>query len=81
MDRRLLEFQYKLKIKMWRQNLEQRTQELKEKQEVQKEKYNAWTLTLREEFKISIKENAQVETVDKLREWQPKDIRKQTLSG
>lgn len=37
------------------------------------------TQTLREEFKCSIKENAQVKAEDKIRESQPKVIRKQTL--
>ena len=45
----------------------------------QKETYEAWAQTLREEFKFSIKENTQVETEDKIRESQPKVIRKQTL--
>lgn len=35
--------------------------------------------TLREEFKISIKKNTQVETEDKIRESKPKVTRKQTL--
>lgn len=35
---------------MWRQNLEQRIQELKEWEERQKERYEAWTQTLRGEF-------------------------------
>ena len=56
--------QYKDKIKMWRQNLEQRIQELKDQEEWQKESYEAWAQTLRGEFKISIKENTQVETED-----------------
>jgi hypothetical protein len=43
---------------MWRQNLDQRVQELREQEERRKEKYEAWTLTLREEFKIQIKGNA-----------------------
>jgi hypothetical protein len=34
---------------------------------------------LREEFKFSIKENTQVETEDKIRESQPKAVRKQAL--
>lgn len=62
---------------MWRQNLDQRVQELREQEERRKEKYEAWTLTLREEFKIQIKGNAQVKTEDKIRESQPKVIRKQ----
>jgi hypothetical protein len=37
-----------------------------------------WKQTLREEFKNSIKENAQVETEGKIRESQPNLIRKQT---
>ena len=37
------------------------------------------TQTLREEFKISIKENTQVETEDKIRKNQPKIIKKQIL--
>ena len=61
---------------MWRQNLEQRIQKLEERQ---KERQEALTQTLREEFKISIKENAQVMTEDKFRESQPKVVRKQTL--
>jgi chaperonin cofactor prefoldin len=43
---------------MWRQNLEQRIQELKEQEERQRERYAAWTQTLREEFKVTIKKNA-----------------------
>ena len=61
---------------MWRQNLEQKIQEQEEQQE---ERQEALTQTLREEFKFSIKENTQVETEDKIRENQPKVIRKQTL--
>ena len=38
-----------------------------------------WTHTLREELKILFRENTQVETEDKIRESQPKVIRKQTL--
>ena len=34
---------------------------------------------MREEFKFSIKENTQVETEDKIRESQPKAVRKQAL--
>ena len=79
MDSRLSELQYKEKVKMWRQNLEQRIQELKEQEERQRERYAAWTQTLREEFKVTIKKNAQVKTEDKIRESQPKVIRKQTL--
>ena len=45
----------------------------------QRESYEAWAQTLREEFKFSIKENTQVESEDKIRESQPKLIRKQTL--
>ena len=45
----------------------------------QKESYEAWAQTLREEFKFSIKENTQVETEDKIRESQPKAVRKQAL--
>ena len=45
----------------------------------QRESYEAWAQTLREEFKISIKENTQVETEDKIRESQPKAVRKQAL--
>ena len=45
----------------------------------QKESYEAWAQTLREEFKFSIKENTQVETEDKIRESQPKVVEKQTL--
>ena len=56
MDSRLSEL-LKRKIKMWRQNLEQRIQELKENEEQQKERCEAWTQTLREEFKFPIKEN------------------------
>ena len=44
-----------------------------------RESYEAWAQTLREEFKFSIKENTQVETEDKIRESQPKAVRKQTL--
>ena len=61
---------------MWRQNLEQRIQKLEERQ---KERQEALTQTLREEFKFSIKENAHVKTEDKIRESQQKVIRKQTL--
>ena len=35
---------------MWKQNLEQRIQELKEWKEQKKERYEAWTQTLRGEF-------------------------------
>ena len=45
----------------------------------QRESYEAWAQTLREEFKFSIKENTQVETEDKIRESQPKAVRKQAL--
>ena len=45
----------------------------------QRESYEACAQTLMEEFKISIKENTQVETEDKIRESQPKAVRKQTL--
>ena len=61
---------------MWRLKLEQRIQE---QEEWQKERYEALTQTLREEFKFSIKENAHVKTEDKIRESQQKVIRKQTL--
>lgn len=64
---------------MWGQKLEQRIQEIKEQKQQQKERYEVWTQILREEFKISIKENTQVETKDKIRESQPNVIRKQTL--
>ena len=64
---------------MWKQNLEYRVQELMEQYKRQKETYEAWAQTLREEFKISIRENTQVDTEDKIRESQPKVIRKQTL--
>ena len=64
---------------MWRQNLEQRIQELKENEEQQKERCEAWTQTLREEFKFPIKENTQVETEDKIMESQSKVIIKHTL--
>ena len=37
MDSRVSELQYKDKIKMWRQNLEQRIQELKEQEETKGE--------------------------------------------
>jgi hypothetical protein len=59
---------------MWRQNLELRIQE---QEKGQKQRYEALTQTLREEFNFSI--NAQVKTEDKIRESQQKDIRKQTL--
>ena len=45
----------------------------------QRESYEAWAQTLRGEFETSIKENTQVETEDKIRESQPKAVRKQTL--
>ena len=61
---------------MWRQNLEQRIQK---QEEQQKERYEAVTQNLRQEFKFSIEEDAQVKTEDKIRESQQKDIRKQTL--
>ena len=64
---------------MWKQNLEHKVRELMEEYKYQKESYEAWAQTLREEFKISIKENTQVETEDKIRESQPKAVRKQTL--
>ena len=64
---------------MWKQNLEQRVQELKEQEEQQHERYEPWAHTLREQPKTSIKENTQGETEDKIRESQPKVIRKQTL--
>ena len=64
---------------MWEQKLEQRIQEIKEQKQQQTERYEVWTQILREEFKISIKENTQVETEDKIRESQPKAVRKQTL--
>ena len=51
MDSRVSELQYKDKIKLWRQNLEQRIQELKEQEGQQKERYETWTQTLREELK------------------------------
>jgi hypothetical protein len=38
MDSRLSELQYKEKVKMWRQNLQQRTQELKEQEEQQQKR-------------------------------------------
>lgn len=80
MDTRLSELQCKeKKIKMWGQKLEQRIQEIKEQKQQQTERYEVWTQILREEFKISIKENTQVETEDKIRESQPNVIRKQTL--
>lgn len=79
MDSKLLEVQYKEKFKVWKQSLEQRIQELKEQGERQKERYEAWVQTLREEIKITTKEKTQVETEDKIRESQPKVIRKQTL--
>ena len=41
-----------------------------EQEEQQKERYEALTQTLREEFKFSIKKNAQVKTEDKIRENQ-----------
>lgn len=78
MGSRLSEVQYKEKFKVWRQNLEQKIQELTEQEEGQKERYEAWVQTLREEFKSSIKENTQVEIEDKIKESQP-NIRKQTL--
>ena len=52
---------------MWRQNLKQRIQ-----------RYEAWAQILREQFKISTKENTQVESED-IKEGQPRVIRKQTL--
>ena len=60
------------------QNLEERLLEIKEQEEQQKERYEAWAYTLRKEFKGSIKKNTQVETEDKIRESQAKVIRKQT---
>lgn len=48
---------------MWKQNLEQRIQELMDEQ--QKERCEIWRQTLREELKILIRENTQVETEDK----------------
>ena len=44
-----------------------------------KGKIKSWAQTLREGFKFSIKENTQVETEDKIRESQPRVVRKQTL--
>jgi predicted HTH domain antitoxin len=41
MDNRVSELQYK-KIKMWRQNLKKRIPKLKDEEEQQKEKYEAW---------------------------------------
>jgi hypothetical protein len=38
-----------------------------------------WTHTLREELKILFREYNQIETEDKIRESQPKLVRKQTL--
>ena len=45
----------------------------------QKETYEAWAQTLREEFKISIRENTQVKTEDKIAENLQKYFRNQTL--
>ena len=52
---------------------------LRNRRKNKKERCKTWTKTLREELKISIRENTQVETVDKIRESQPKVVRKQTL--
>lgn len=43
MDSRISELQYKEKVKMWRQNLEQRIQELKKQEEQQNKKYETCT--------------------------------------
>lgn len=61
------------------QNLEERIQGLEQQEGGQKERPEAWGQTLREEFKTSIKENTQVEAEDKIKENQPKGIRKQSL--
>jgi hypothetical protein len=45
----------------------------------QKETYEAWAQTLREEFKISIRENTQVETEDNIEEKQQKFVRNLNL--
>ena len=51
---------------MWNQNLEHRIQKLMEQDKQQKESYEAWAQTLREEPKMSIRENTQVETENKI---------------
>ena len=42
-------------------------------------RYEAWAQNSREELKTSIRKNNQVEKDDKIRENQPKVVRKQTL--
>jgi hypothetical protein len=64
---------------MWKQNLEHKVRELMEEYKYQKESYEAWAQTLREELKISIRENTQVKTEDNIGENQRKDVRNQTL--
>ena len=52
---------------MWKQNLEQRIQELKEQEEQQKERWSMGT-DLKEELNITTRENIQIETEDNVRE-------------
>ena len=63
---------------MWKQNLEHKVRELMEEYKYQKESYEAWAQTLREELKISIRENTQVKTEDKIAENLQKYFRNQT---
>ena len=48
--------------------------------ETTKEEREAWAQTLREGLKTSIRENTKVKTEDKIRESQPKIVRKTNIS-
>lgn len=63
---------------MWKQNLEHRVQELMKQDKHRKENYEAQAQNLREELKISIRENTQVKTEDKIAENLQKYFRNQT---
>ena len=78
MDSRVSEFNIKTKSKCGGRTLSREYRSSRNRRR-QRESYEAWAQTLRGEFKISIKENTQVETEDKIRESQPKAVRKQTL--
>ena len=78
MDSRVSECNIKTKSKCGGRTLSREYRSSRNRRR-QRESYEAWAQTLRGEFKISIKENTQVETEDKIRESQPKAVRKQTL--
>lgn len=56
MDATISELQYKEKLNLWKQGLEQKTQEFTEQQEQQREKFKTWQRGLEESLELKTQE-------------------------